>query len=116
MQGQWHVSMAGRKIIAGPNDLKEKRKNYAFQRQFNQKPSITPGCPGNDLTNVMNGCRGESKAHHGASAEVYLVRHVQISEDDIESISTAASMQLVHGLLAIHHSGDFTVACPLQDA
>ncbi len=75
MQGQWHVSMAGQMIIAGPNDLE----------------------------NAMNECRGESKSRHGASAEVYLVRHVQISEDDIESISTAASMQLVHGLLAIHH-------------
>jgi len=23
----------------------KKRKNYAFQRQFNEKPSILPGCP-----------------------------------------------------------------------
>ncbi len=48
--------------------------------------------------------------------EKYLVRHVQISEDDIKSISTAAPVQLIHGLLAVHNSGDFTVACPLQDA
>jgi hypothetical protein len=24
----------------------KKRKDYAFQRQFNEKPSIIPGCPG----------------------------------------------------------------------
>ncbi len=24
----------------------KKRKNYAFRRQFNEKPSIIPGCPG----------------------------------------------------------------------
>ena len=24
---------------------KEKRKNYAFRRQFNEKPSMIPGCP-----------------------------------------------------------------------
>ena len=24
----------------------EKRKDYAFRRQFNEKPSIIPGCPG----------------------------------------------------------------------
>ncbi len=23
-----------------------KRKDYAFRRQFNEKPSIIPGCPG----------------------------------------------------------------------
>ena len=23
----------------------KKRKDYAFRRQFNEKPSITPGCP-----------------------------------------------------------------------
>ncbi len=28
-------------------DRKEKtRKDYAFRRQFNEKPSIIPGCPG----------------------------------------------------------------------
>jgi len=25
----------------------KKRKDYAFRRQFNEKPSIIPGCPGN---------------------------------------------------------------------
>jgi len=24
----------------------KKRTDYAFRRQFNEKPSITPGCPG----------------------------------------------------------------------
>jgi len=24
----------------------KKRKDYAFRRQFNEKPSIIPGCPG----------------------------------------------------------------------
>ena len=26
-----------------------KRKDYAFQHQFNEKPSIIPGCPGSEL-------------------------------------------------------------------
>ncbi len=30
-------------------DLEKKRKDYAFWRQFNEKPSIVPGCP--DLHN-----------------------------------------------------------------
>ena len=25
---------------------RKKRKDYAFRRQFNEKPSIIPGCPG----------------------------------------------------------------------
>ena len=29
----------------------KKRKDYAFRRQFNEKPSITPGCP--DARNVF---------------------------------------------------------------
>ena len=28
-----------------PVARKEKRKDYAFRRQFNEKPSIIPGCP-----------------------------------------------------------------------
>jgi len=27
-------------------EKKENRKDYAFRRQFNEKPSIIPGCPG----------------------------------------------------------------------
>ena len=27
---------------------KTKRKDYAFRRQINEKPSIIPGCPGTD--------------------------------------------------------------------
>ena len=27
-------------------EKKKKRKDYAFWRQFNEKPSIIPGCPG----------------------------------------------------------------------
>ncbi len=36
-------------IISGPSHedtLEKKRKDYAFRRQFNEKPSIIPGCPG----------------------------------------------------------------------
>ena len=29
-----------------PDDAVEKRKNYAFRHEFNEKPSIIPGCPG----------------------------------------------------------------------
>ncbi len=28
------------------NTLKKTRKDYAFRRQFNEKPSMIPGCPG----------------------------------------------------------------------
>lgn len=70
----------------------------------------------NDHVNVVNEGRDESKARNVAVGKTNLVRHVQISEDDIKSISTAAPMQLIHGLLAVHHSGDLTVACPLQYA
>ena len=29
-------------------EKKKKRKDYAFQRQFNEKPDIIPGCPGQE--------------------------------------------------------------------
>ncbi len=29
-------------------ELEKKRKDYAFQCQFNEKPSIIPGCPGEE--------------------------------------------------------------------
>jgi len=29
--------------------LEKKRKDYAFQRQFHEKPRITPGCRGNKV-------------------------------------------------------------------
>jgi hypothetical protein len=39
---------------ATKQDLKRKRKDSAFRRQFNEKPSVTPGCPGKqDLTFSM---------------------------------------------------------------
>ena len=28
---------------------RKKRKDYAFRRQFNEKPSIIPGCPGSGI-------------------------------------------------------------------
>ncbi len=31
----------------------KKRKDYAFRRQFNEKPSIIPGCPGKRLILVL---------------------------------------------------------------
>ena len=35
----------------------KKRKDYAFWRQFNEKPSITPGCPVKRLTVTLSfGC------------------------------------------------------------
>ena len=34
-------------------ELEKKRKHYAFWHQFNEKPSIIPGCPGHaELNNV----------------------------------------------------------------
>jgi hypothetical protein len=32
-------------------EKKRKRKDYAFRRQFNEKPSIIPGCPGERMDN-----------------------------------------------------------------
>ncbi len=31
----------------------KKRQDYAFRRQFNEKPSIVPGCPGTFLLTIM---------------------------------------------------------------
>ena len=31
---------------AGSGGAEKKGKDYAFRRQFNEKPSIIPGCPG----------------------------------------------------------------------
>jgi len=31
---------------AAAAEKKRKRKDYTFRRQFNEKPSIIPGCPG----------------------------------------------------------------------
>ncbi len=32
----------------------EKRKDYAFRRQFNEKPSVVPGCPGPISVHMQN--------------------------------------------------------------
>jgi len=37
------------------------RKDYAFQRQLNDKPSIIPGCPGR-RTHIVKGQRGTKEA------------------------------------------------------
>ncbi len=34
--------------------LEKKRKDYAFRRQFNEKPSIIPGCPGPYTTMIQS--------------------------------------------------------------
>ena len=45
--------------------LKEKKRNdYAFWRQFNEKPSIIPGCPG---TGVLQACLTSQSGSHSAS-------------------------------------------------
>ncbi len=33
-------------LVMGGTSRKKKRKDYAFRRQFNEKPSIVPGCSG----------------------------------------------------------------------
>ena len=33
-------------VRVSPERKEKKRKDYAFRRQFNEKPSIIPGCPG----------------------------------------------------------------------
>ena len=40
---------------------KRKRKDYTFRRQFNEKPSIIPGCPGGDIFNM---CVSQSALSH----------------------------------------------------
>jgi hypothetical protein len=37
--------------------LKRKRKDYAFRRQVNVKPSIIPGCPGDDHLPACRQCQ-----------------------------------------------------------
>jgi len=37
---------------AAATALEKKRKDYAFWRQFNEKPSIIPGCPGATALNL----------------------------------------------------------------
>jgi len=32
---------------------KRKRKDYTFRRQFNEKPSIIPGCPGSSVNSAL---------------------------------------------------------------
>ena len=33
--------------------IEKKRKDYAFRHQFNEKPSIIPGCPGTSTNNPI---------------------------------------------------------------
>ncbi len=37
-------------------ERKEEEKDYAFQRHFDEKPSIIPGCPGAVLPRVKMSC------------------------------------------------------------
>ena len=37
-----------------PEEKEEKRKDYVFSHQFNEKPSIIPGCPGRTSLNKGN--------------------------------------------------------------
>ncbi len=39
--------------IFNNNEAAEKRKDYTFRRQFNEKPSIIPGCPGNEAAEIL---------------------------------------------------------------
>ncbi len=43
---------------------KKKRKDYAFRRQFNEKPSIVPGCPGHRAARDADGTGIELAAAH----------------------------------------------------
>jgi len=40
--------------------LEKKRKDYAFWRQFNEKPSIIPGCPG-EVHSYINTNHGQKQ-------------------------------------------------------
>lgn len=45
-----------------------------------------------------------------------LAWHVEVSEDDVKGIRSSSSLQLIHGLLPIHHCSHLTVARSLQYA
>ncbi len=45
LQGYLHLADSCRVTIVVVS-RKDKRKDYTFRRQFNEKPSIIPGCPG----------------------------------------------------------------------
>ena len=40
------ISETGMATMQAEHGKTMKRKNYTFRRQFNDKPSIVPGCPG----------------------------------------------------------------------
>ena len=44
-----HLQFAYNSSYCQPQLLEKKRKDYAFRRQFSEKPSIIPGCPGPQL-------------------------------------------------------------------
>ena len=56
----------------------------------------------------MNMCLGVYYA-------AYFVGHVEVGEDDVKGVSAASAVQLIHGLLPIHHCRHLTVPPPLQD-
>ena len=49
------VTCAPRQLDNLQKDLEKKRKDYAFRGQFNEKPSIIPGCPGSKKTTSQRG-------------------------------------------------------------
>ena len=70
----------GRKIVqlvtgkAMWSEKKRERKDYVFRHQFDEKPSIIPGCPELNVVTVctMTECcdvMGDRRAHHKAPGE-----------------------------------------------
>ena len=50
----WYASAFSFACAAAKADclVRKEKKDYAFSRQFNEKPSIKPGCPGDCLVTI----------------------------------------------------------------
>ena len=60
--------------------LEKKRKDYAFRRQFNKKPSVIAGCPGvgrllvllNTAVSFLSGCEPVTASQHSFYLQFFL--------------------------------------------
>ena len=65
----------------------KKRKDYAFWRQFNEKPSIIPGCPGWVINTAVYTCRGGTTAELRTTScldgsEILIFGHAEVAWEE----------------------------------